>query len=257
MSIWVYQDTLLDPSKDEVQRDTCLFCKERLVNLDQQSDWNHYAALRACEICGWWSKHRTIVSQGAGGEYFTLYGTCARLKSLDIADISTPIDEVKQYLVAKYEERFNVHPRMFEETVASVFRSFGFSAYVTSYQADGGIDAILEDAKGQMVGVQVKRYRNKIQVEQIRAFAGALILSGYTKGIFVTTSSYSSGALKAIAGYESRGLPIELVDAKRFYDALRLSQREHFKDSSDWLSEVGQVGDQLIYKDEGPTYLFM
>src|ERR1044072_6678543 len=94
MSIWVYQDTLLDPSKDEVQRDTCLFCKERLVNLDQQSDWNHYAALRACEICGWWSKHRTIVSQGAGGEYFTLYGTCARLKSLDIADISTPIDEV-------------------------------------------------------------------------------------------------------------------------------------------------------------------
>jgi restriction system protein len=54
---------------------------------------------------------------------------------------------------------------MFEETVASVFRSLGYDATVTAYSGDGGIDVILHKGE-ERIGVQVKRYRNSISVEQ-------------------------------------------------------------------------------------------
>jgi hypothetical protein len=66
-------------------------------------------------------------------------------------------------------------------------------------------------------------------VEAIRALAGALLLGGYTKGIFVTTSHFQSGADRTVALASARGVPIELVDAQRFYDALGIVQREMYQ----------------------------
>ena len=48
-----------------------------------------------------------------------------RLKNLDLNNIDVPVAEVRSYLAAKYEGRFVLHPRKFEETVASVFADFG------------------------------------------------------------------------------------------------------------------------------------
>ncbi len=144
------------------------------------------------------------------------------LKKLDLDDISLPLDDVSQYLLAKYEDRFSMHPRLFEEIVASAFRDAGYYARTTEYQNDGGIDVVLDGKGNKTIGVQVKRYKNSIKVSQIREFAGALIENDMTKGIFVTTSKFQGGAYQSISNFKERGIGIELMDSDRFYDALQI-----------------------------------
>lgn len=97
------------------------------------------------------------------------------------------------------------------------------------------------DPAGQRVGVQVKRYRNRIKVEQIRSFAGALLLGQYTKGVFVTTSAFQSGARKAAQLSEERGIAIELIDWKRFYEALKISDRPEYSSFEEWQHITGRI----------------
>jgi restriction system protein len=212
------------------------------------------AEVKVCESCGWWCKNRRSSRRPYPdeGKYYSMWGACAQLKALDLIDISVPLEEIKQYLIAKYQDRFNLHPKIFEDVVGNVFRSQGFETIVTAYQKDGGIDAVLTKGDSQTVGVQVKRYRGKIDVEQIRAFAGALILEGHTSGIFVTTSSYSSVAQEAARSFGVKGIPIELIDSETFYEALRLSKREPFSDMEDFYYEMQGIDEQVIYEDEGP-----
>jgi hypothetical protein len=53
------------------------------------------------------------------------------------------------------------------------------------------------------------------------------------KGIYITTSSFRSGATKQATKFNSLGIPISLWDADKFYDALRLSQRPMYKSADD------------------------
>jgi restriction system protein len=80
----------------------------------------------------------------------------------------------------------------------------GYDAVATSYSGDYGIDAVLKRSDGLEIGVQVKRYRSSIVVEQIRSFFGALVLGGYTRGIFVTTSKFQRGAPAVTAHIATR-----------------------------------------------------
>jgi restriction system protein len=63
---------------------------------------------------------------------------------------------------------------------------------------DGGVDGVIDqDALGlDMVYLQAKRYKsdNTIGEGQIREFSGALLGKGASKGVFVTTSSFSDAA---------------------------------------------------------------
>lgn len=107
---------------------------------------------------------------------------------------------------------------------------------------------ILESA-GVEIGVQVKRYRNRIKVEQIRALAGALVLRGLTKGVFVTTSDFQRGVDTTTRRYAARGIGIELLNSERFYDALRLGQLTSFhhaeRDPHSYLTHLA------LYEDNG------
>ena len=147
--------------------------------------------------------------------------------------MSTPISEIRSYLAARYESRFTLHPRLLEETVASVFGNLGYISVATAYSGDDGIDVILRKAD-ETIGVQVKRYKDNIEVEQIRSLAGALVLNGFTLGMFVTTSAFQRGAPATAAKLETRGYRIELFDAQRFYDALQIAQREMFRSFRDF-----------------------
>jgi restriction system protein len=157
------------------------------------------------------------------------YGATASLKNFNLDDVNMPLTEIQNYIMAKYEARFDINPRIYEELVASIFRNIGYQAKVTAYTNDGGIDIVMSNPDGKEVCVQVKRYKNSIKVEQIRSFLGAMVLNDFTKGIFVTTSNYQSGAYDAINNASSKGLEIELIDAKRFLEALELSQKESFE----------------------------
>jgi restriction system protein len=234
MSIWSYNETAAQP-EDVWQKPNCPFCQQRLELLRSESGATITARIfeqvAVCPACGWWRVEEGIFDEGdvpyAPFVSFALRGAAASLRELDLTDVRTPMEEVRAYLLAKYEARFQVHPRLMEETVASVFGSLGYSVRVTGRSGDDGIDVVLERT-GEQIGVQVKRYRKSIEVEQIRSLAGALLLAGLTKGIFVTTSTFQRGALSTADRFVQRGYRIELLDGDGFYSALRLTQREMY-----------------------------
>jgi len=117
--------------------------------------------------------------------------------------------------------------------VADVFRRLGFIARITAYSSDGGIDVILDGPSDSVIGVQVKRYKNAINVEQIRELTGAHVVKGLTRGIFLTTSTFQSGAEPLVERLAETIYQIDLVDASRFYDALKIAQRLHYRYKDD------------------------
>lgn len=181
-----------------------------------------------CETCGWWKIVKDVsISAKAWQIWQFFFGVVGSLKQFEPNNISVPINEIEQYLTARYDARFTVHPKLFEDVSASIFRNLGYSAIVTGFTHDGGIDIVLEKDNKQ-IGVQVKRYKNKIEVEQIRSFGGALILSGYLEGVFVSTSDFRKGAIQAAENFTKKGLPIKLINADRFYDALKIKRKQTF-----------------------------
>jgi restriction system protein len=246
MDIWKYDDIASIVSASAIYSSTCIFCKANITILpatyeEEENGDECGTQVGVCQVCGWWK----VLKDYASGIRFEndvvdgyerilqRRGAIGSLKELDLTDISQPIEVVRKYLAAKYDDRFILHPRLLEETVGSVFGDIGFIARVTAYTGDNGIDVILDGPNGNAIGVQVKRYKNAISVEQIRSFAGALMLGGYSKGIFVTTSDFQSGANKTANLAAIRGIPIALVNAKQFYDALGLAQRKKYNIEND------------------------
>ncbi len=104
--------------------------------------------------------------------------------------------QVKDELLEKLKD---IDPFYFEKVILILLRKMGYGDFVeTAKTGDGGIDGIInEDKLGlDKIYIQAKRYgENKVREKDIRNFIGAM--SGDTqKGVFVTTSSFDSGATK-------------------------------------------------------------
>lgn len=104
--------------------------------------------------------------------------------------------EVKDELLDKLK---SIDPFYFEKVILILLKKMGYGDFIeTSKTGDGGIDGIInEDKLGlDKIYIQAKRYgENKVREKEIRNFIGAM--SGDTqKGVFVTTSSFDSGAIK-------------------------------------------------------------
>lgn len=80
----------------------------------------------------------------------------------------------------------------FEASVASLFRSIGFTATVSRRGGDGGIDIILEKP-GRKIAVQCKRYKKSVGPHVIRDLWGTMNVNGYDEGCIVTTTGFTSG----------------------------------------------------------------
>lgn len=95
-------------------------------------------------------------------------------------------------------------PRFFEQLVVDLLVRMGYggsfdnSALVTPYSHDEGIDGIIyEDKLGlDKIYIQAKRYKKEITISrpQIQQFAGAMDGQKATKGVYITTSSYTLDA---------------------------------------------------------------
>lgn len=232
MSAWHFGDIAREP--EYVWHANCPFCLRELTLTFRESfdgtgedvpfdrSFQSCRQVQHCSLCGWWKA--SDFRQGArvrdGTEQtFSTWGACASLKQLDLTDISTPLQDVRDYLTAAYDKRFGIDPTLFERTVASVFAGQGYDVLVTGGGGDGGIDVILTRG-AETIGVQVKAYRGSIKVGQIRELVGSLYLKGMLSGIFVTTSHFQSGAAGTVENAAIQGQRIELYDAGRFYDAL-------------------------------------
>ena len=104
--------------------------------------------------------------------------------------------QLKQELLVTILDR---SPEFFEQLVVDLMERLGYGQGArTPYRHDGGIDGkIYNDSLGfDRVFVQAKRYSkgNNVQRPEIQAFIGAL--NGVSKGVFVTTSRFSAGAVE-------------------------------------------------------------
>lgn len=249
MSIWTYNSNVRDVGaiSAAIEAKQCVYCNALLDTPKDNTEVLDHATgagttsilVHCCPVCGWWTVRKEIhaysITFGGyiGAQGVSIRGAAGSLREFDLKDQSIPIEEIRAYLAARYDARFYIDPWRFEETVASVYRDFGYKARVTARSGDDGIDVILDGPDDSVIGVQVKRYKAKINVEQIRSLAGALLLNGMTRGVFITTSSFQSGAQLTAERFCLRGIPIELIDAEAFYDALGLAQRTVYTSISD------------------------
>lgn len=204
---------------------------------DREHDGTRCLSTKVCDVCGWWTVLSRWTSPVRSADPHLIYNTvshsaaCGVLKHFDIADLSAPAEELANYLVVRYGERFKIDPKKFQDVVGCVFSNVGCRVRVNSYSRDGGIDVVILEAPGdKLIGVQVKRYRGKVKVEAIRSLLGAMILNEMPVGAFVTTSSFTRDARAAAAKSTSKGYPIELVDGADFYDRLCLSMRPRYEE---------------------------
>lgn len=93
-------------------------------------------------------------------------------------------------------------PQFFETLVLDLLHKMGYGTDRSALQrvggsGDGGIDGIISlDALGlEKIYVQAKRWQNPVGSPEIQTFMGALQLKGATKGVFITTSTFTKTAV--------------------------------------------------------------
>ena len=131
----------------------------------------------------------------------------------------------------------------FEQVIVELLVEMGYggsrrnAAAQLGRSGDGGVDGVInEDRLGlDRVYVQAKRYApgNSVGRPDVQAFVGSLVGLGATKGVFVTTSSFSHQALEFVRHLAQR---VILIDGQRLADLMiehnggvRLSRAVEFK----------------------------
>ena len=118
-------------------------------------------------------------------------------------------------------------PSFFERLIVDLLVAMGYggshenAALRLGKSGDGGIDGVVDqDRLGlDRIYVQAKRYAAHLSVGRpdIQGFVGSLVGFGATKGVFVTTSSFSAPALEFARGLQQR---IILIDGNRLTELM-------------------------------------
>jgi restriction endonuclease len=119
----------------------------------------------------------------------------------------------------------NNDPSFFEHLVVKLLLAWGYgygtdAGKVVGKSHDGGIDGIInEDKLGlDKIYIQAKRYAptNHVRSKDIQAFSGAM--KKVTKGVFITTSSFTKEAKREVQ--EQVGKQIALIDGAMLTDLM-------------------------------------
>lgn len=117
-------------------------------------------------------------------------------------------------------------PAFLEQSVLDVLVAMGYGgtegrATRIGGSGDGGVDGVIDqDPLGlERIYVQAKRYAadNIVGRPEIQAFVGALHGVGAARGVFITTSAFTSGAREYA---QSIGTRIILIDGKRLAELM-------------------------------------
>jgi restriction system protein len=119
------------------------------------------------------------------------------------------------------------HPTFFERLIVDLLVAMGYggthetAALRLGKSGDGGVDGVIdEDRLGlDRIYVQAKRYAAHVGVgrPEIQGFVGSLVGFGATKGVFVTTSSFSSNAIEYVRHLPQR---VILIDGDRLTELM-------------------------------------
>ncbi|GAA1152676.1 restriction endonuclease [Microbacterium oxydans] len=149
-------------------------------------------------------------------------------------EVSDPV-EVIEDAIARIEARVggelldrlrDSHPDFFEQAVVDLLLKMGYGGAAQRGKRiggpnDEGVDGLIDqDALGiDQVYIQAKRYKegNSVGREAIQAFVGALHGFGASRGVFLTTSAFTSGAIEYANKVPSR---IILIDGSRLVELM-------------------------------------
>lgn len=168
---------------------------------------------------------------GSGSEVAVTGSSKANLPVTSMAEAVselTPLEAIdaayKRYRAEIESEMLDrlktVHPAQFEEIVVELLVAMGYggtradAGRAIGKSGDGGIDGVInEDRLGlDVIYVQAKRWEGTVGRPEIQKFAGALHGQRASKGVFITTSSYSREAIDFASNI---ALKIILIDGER------------------------------------------
>ncbi len=123
--------------------------------------------------------------------------------------LSDSYDRIKQNIQSQILTTIlSKKPQEFERLVVKLLQAMGYggevknSGTVTQLSNDGGIDGtIKEDALGfNHISIQAKRYalKNTVGRAELQSFVGAVSVTPSKKGVFITTSDYTQGAIEYV-----------------------------------------------------------
>lgn len=134
------------------------------------------------------------------------------------------LSELRRSVAAELLESLgSVSPSFFETIVLDLLHRMGYGASRADLQrvggsGDGGIDGVISlDKLGlEKVYVQAKRWQGTVGRPEVQGFYGALAGQRANKGVFITTSGYTSQAIEFAKSVER----IVLVDGPRMAELM-------------------------------------
>jgi restriction system protein len=136
-----------------------------------------------------------------------------------IESIATQYEQIRAALSSELLDRVKkCSPQFFERLVITLLVRLGYggslkdAGQAVGRTGDGGVDGVIREDKLGLdnIYIQAKRWTDKpVGSPDIDQFAGALSKRKATKGIFITTSTFTKDALASVREYSSR---IILID---------------------------------------------
>ena len=132
--------------------------------------------------------------------------------------IAIAYNELQEKLIDDLLESLkSVAPHLFERIVVRLLEKMGYGqGSAVGRSGDEGIDGIInQDPLGlEKVYVQAKRWQSQVGEPEIRNFSGSLTLKGASKGVFITTSEFSSTARQTARIISSGSQLIHLINGQ-------------------------------------------
>src|SRR6266478_9185308 len=121
MSIWTYGDEITDEKALRIAALTekCVFCRHELDELEDERVRDRvgkcfpsllFKYVFCCPVCGWWKVDQRVERSHLGVIHKNDYGAAGSLRQLNINDQSLQIEEIRSYLVVRYDARFHIDP---------------------------------------------------------------------------------------------------------------------------------------------------
>jgi hypothetical protein len=174
-----------------------------------------------CLSCGWWWEGTLPGHSWSRG--CTLAGVLHKTQSLP-----EPMREGLKQLRNNSARLYRMEPTRFEKFVQDLMSAYYSCEIVHCGKShDGGIDLLLLDSDAGRIPIQVKRRSRPGSVESvslIREFRGALLLSGYDRGIVVTTADhFSEEAIEASLPRPEHLVyqEVDLIDCRRLLQIIQ------------------------------------
>lgn len=140
----------------------------------------------------------------------------------DIKENDTPIENIDKSIKMissrlsdeLLEMILSKEPIFFERLVLDLLNKMGYafddeSVIATKYSNDEGIDGIIKEDKFGFnnIYIQAKRWSGTVGRPEIQKFLGAVAGQGGTKGLFISTSSFSKDAIE----FAKKQLQVKLI----------------------------------------------